>query len=151
MKTTDHLEENLRHKNLRVTSARKVIFEILQNSDRALSPKEVCEFLKRTTKLQADTASVYRNLTLFSEIGLTHRLQSGKYTLCQHGEDHSHHTGHEHMHIVATCTSCGKTQEVPSHDRNLCNLAGGFKTYIEGFSTFTGITLAGYCEACSKN
>jgi|GEM_PF-1485826 len=149
MKNTDQLEDSLRQKKLRITNARKVIYQILQESDCALSPRDVCEHVKKNTGLRADSASVYRNLTLFSDIGLTHKLQSGKYSVCQHEDEHHHHD-HDHMHIVATCASCGKTQEVPAHDPKLCKIANGFKKYMKDFSTFSGITLVGSCQTCSE-
>ena len=96
------LEESLKEKNLRLTNARKIIFDILKSSERPLSPKNVCDELNKMSSLNADQASVYRNLMLFSKIGLAHKLDSGKYTACQLGK----HKSKGHVHILMSCTEC---------------------------------------------
>lgn len=141
----DRLVKRLETENLRITTARKTIFDILQGSDRALSAQEVCVEIHNSTNLKADQASVYRNLSLFNSMGLAHRLQSGKYAICQQEEDHQHH----HLHIVANCSMCGKTYEAEQHPNNLCQLAEGFAKHIKGFKSFRGITLEGVCEKCN--
>ena len=142
----DRLEQKLRSESLRPTASRRIIFDILKKSERALSAQDICKKMQGSSAPKADQASVYRNLSLFSEIGLIHRLQSGRYTICQHDEDQ----GHNHMHIVADCLKCGKTFEIKSHNESLCQLAGGFKSFIKDFGSFSGITLQGRCKKCSK-
>lgn len=142
----DRLEQKLKNNNLKVTAPRKVVFDILSESKTALSPKDVCDKIISSTKLKADQASIYRNLTLFSEIGLVHRFESGKYSLCQH----DNHDGHEHMHIIANCNSCGKTYEIESHTPGLCETSKKFKSYLKDFTSFSGITFQGICVNCSK-
>lgn len=140
------LEKKLKSNKHRLTGARKAIFEILQSSTKALSPQEISREMGKATNLKADQASIYRNLSLFTEIGLAHRFQSGKYSICQHGEK----SDHAHMHIVATCTNCGKTYEVSQHTDGLCQLAGGLKCHITQFQSFSGMTLVGSCKTCSQ-
>ncbi len=142
----NRLEEKLKSENLRLTTPRKIIFDILRESETALSAQEVCDKMNDSIKFKADQASVYRNLSLFSKLGLVHRFQSGKYSLCQHGPKYSH----DHMHIVANCSHCGKTYEVQKHGEGLCQLAGQFKNFIEEFNSFSGVTLQGRCKNCSR-
>ena len=139
------LEQKLKEENLRLTTARQVIFDILKNSSTALSAQEVCKIMKGSKKLKADQASVYRNLITFTQIGIVHQISHGKYSLCQHGEKHDH----GHLHIVANCTNCDKTYEIESHDEKLCKMAGGFRMYIKDFKSFSGLTLQGQCKDCS--
>ena len=140
----NRLEQKLKQNNLRVTMARKVIFDILENSSKALSPKDVSDKMFDSKNLKADQASVYRNLALFSEIGLIHRFQSGKYSMCQHDQD----DGHKHMHIIANCEACGITYEVGSHTSGLCEISNKFTSYLKDFKSFSGITFQGLCKSC---
>ena len=144
----ERLERTLKDHHLRMTTARKAIFSILEKSPKALTPQEVCQHLDRKSPRgsNADQASVYRNLTLFSEIGLAHQVQLGRYSLCTHNEsDH-----HKHIHIMAMCSDCGNTIEAKEHSHDLCELAGQFKKYMKGFGSFSGLTLEGICRDCSN-
>jgi len=142
----NRLEQKLKNNNLKLTAPRKVVFDILNESQIALSPKDVCDRILSSKKLKADQASIYRNLTLFSEIGLVHRFDSGKYSVCQH----ENHDGHKHIHIIANCLSCGKTYEVESHSPELCDISKEFKSHLKDFTSFSGITLQGKCLSCSN-
>lgn len=141
------LEEKLKTEKLRLTEPRKIIFGLLMGSDKALSAQEVCTKMSESAKLHVDQASVYRNLILFTDLGLVHRLHSGKYAVCQHDKNYQHN----HIHVVASCFNCGKTYEVQSHGDQLCELAGKFKDFIDEFSSFKSINLQGNCNRCSNS
>lgn len=144
----ERLLSGLKQKNLRLTNARKAIFSTLIESDVALSPKEVFEdILRQNNHIKTDQVSVYRNLTLFTEIGLAHRLNDGRYAACKHS--HCSNEPHSHMHILANCSGCGKTYEVQEHTEELCNLANSMKPYLKQFSNFNGLTFQGICSSCS--
>ena len=140
------LGDVLRLKQLRVTNARQVIFSILADSEKAMSAQDVFKSIKGHSRLRTDQASVYRNLTLFAELGLVHRLQDGRYSICKHDQE-SHHN---HVHIIANCTQCGNTYEVSNHSRELCQLTRKMQTYVESFGHFSGLTLQGICRECRK-
>lgn len=140
----NRLESKLKTENLRLTSARKIIFQILQNSPKALSAQEICHKVQSSSGLKADQASVYRNLHLFSKIGLAHQLQSGKYSACSHHEE----SCHKHLHIVANCSVCGNTYE--KHDGDLSRLAGRLVELIDDFEAISDINLQGTCKKCSN-
>ena len=142
----NRLEKILKNNKLRLTQPRQLIFDILEESERALSAQDVCDKVYDVEQQKADQASVYRNLSLFSKIGLVHKLESGKYSICTHQED----PAHKHMHILASCSSCGKTYEIESHSKGLCQLSRQFKTYVKEFTSFSGITLQGNCNSCSS-
>lgn len=141
-----NLEKDLKDKGLRVTQARKTVFEVLQSSKKALSPGVICQIIESQHPGQSDQASVYRNLKLFEEMGLIHQLESGKFSICNHRHGHSKA---EHMHIVATCSNCQQTIEVEHHSKELCELASGLKGHIKSFQQFSRVTLVGLCESCS--
>ena len=139
------LEEKLKVKSLRVTKARKVIFDILRSADKPLSPKNICDKIGESIQSQADQASVYRNLSLFSEIGLIHRLDSGKYTACNHGSE----SGHNHFHLITHCLICGETQELNQNSKQAEDFISKCMSLFEGFDLCSSLTMSGRCNSCS--
>lgn len=144
---SDRLTESLKKKNLRVTAARQRIFDILSSSKMALSPKEVFQQIVDAGLTHTDQVSVYRNLSLFTEMGLTHRFQDGKYSLCKQNHDHQH----SHIHIIANCEFCGKTFEIPEHSKKMCQIAKEVQSFVESFRDFSSLTLQGSCHDCAPN
>ncbi len=142
----NQLEDKLKGKNLRLTNARKIIFEILKGSDRPLSPKDVCDELNNLSDLKADQASVYRNLMLFSKIGLAHRLQSGKYSVCQSEGRHDD----SHVHIIMSCTECTGVYELSAKSKEASQLSKQMINSIKNFSHISSLTFNGVCDTCNN-
>lgn len=143
------LVDKLKEKNLRVTNARKAIYKVLSESEKSLSVQCVYQMIKETPGVKTDKVSVYRNLSLFSEMGLVHRFQDGKYTTCSHSSEHHDHD-HQHLHILANCQKCGTTVEVDAHEPGLCDATNRLKSYVQAFSSFNGVTLDGICADCTN-
>ena len=142
----DNFTQSLKNHNLKLTSARKIVFEALSKSSRALSPKEVFQSVNDKT----DLVSVYRNLSLFAEIGVAHRFQDGRYSLCQHEHNHSHDE-HPHIHVMTNCLSCGLTKEIHKHSSDLCDIASRMSQYSEPLSGVQSIVLQGLCPDCKED
>lgn len=148
------LKDSLKNNNLRWTNARQVVFDILENSQKALSARDIFKKIEQTTDIKTDQVSVYRNLSLFSEIGLAHRMQDGRYSLCKHGQSdgahasHAHH--HDHVHIIASCDKCGRTSELEDHSDDLCHLANELKSRAKDFAKISRLTIQGTCKRCRK-
>lgn len=143
----ERLIESLKSKKMRVTEARKVIYQVLSQSDKALSVQNVFSEIQSASDIKTDKVSVYRNLSLFSELGLVHRFQDGKYSLCTHNHSDEHH---KHLHVVANCQTCGSTFEVDSHDKGICNVVNKLKALIDSFGNFDDVTFQGQCIKCSS-
>jgi Fur family ferric uptake transcriptional regulator len=145
---SDRLINTLKDNNLRVTEARKEVFRVLNESEKALSVQEVYSVIKRSSTVKTDKVSVYRNLGLFSDLGLVHRFQDGRHAICmhQHGDD-----DHNHLHIVANCMECGSTFEVGAHDKAVCNTVNKIKSLVNDFGAFTDLTFQGTCKQCLKS
>ena len=141
------LSKTLKNKNLRLTQPRRIIFDILTHSEKALSPREIFEKIKNLSSIPTDQASVYRNLTLFTELNLTHRFQDGRYSVCKQ----NHEPRHKHLHIIASCNRCGRTREIDKHSSELCKLAKNFKSFVKSFGNFSSLTMEGICENCQSN
>lgn len=142
----DEFENVLREKKMRVTQARKEIFALLQKSEKSLSPKEIFEKIQSSSG--TDLASVYRNLTLFQEIGLAHRFQDGSFSNCHH--DHHEEPGHRHIHFINHCVSCGRKDEIQSHSETVCSLASEIAKMSHSLTTLNEIVVQGLCVECDK-
>ena len=143
----NQLEKSLKTKKLRLTNARKVIFDLLAKSEKPLSPKSILDRIHQSKTIKADQASVYRNLMLFTEIGLVHRLDSGRYTMCKYNE----HDCSGHRHIIINCSVCGAIQELNHHQKDVELLTDKLTQLIDNYTDFTDITLSGKCNDCAKN
>ncbi|MCJ8276318.1 MAG: transcriptional repressor [Bdellovibrionales bacterium] len=141
----NNFTESLKSNNLKLTSARKIVFDALSKSSRALSPKEVFQAVNDKT----DLVSVYRNLSLFADIGVAHRFQDGRYSLCQHQHDHSKEAA-PHIHIITHCLDCGLTREIEKHSSELCDIATKLSKYSAPLSEVTSIVIQGNCPNCDK-
>jgi Fe2+ or Zn2+ uptake regulation protein len=142
------LSDKLKDKGLRITSARKEIFNLLEKSQSSLSPKDIYSQIKKTST--TDLVSVYRNLSLFSELGLAHRFQDGTYSSCHHGENQEHHNKHEHIHLINHCLKCGKSSEIKSHSKDICHGVNQIKKASTLLKKHQVIIIQGYCEKCDE-
>ena len=100
MNETERWLTLLEEKGGRLTGPRRVIVELLVNSDRALSPVDV--FDKARSKYpKLGLVTVYRTLEILNELGLVERVH-------QTGGCHMYlraAKGHEHIML---CTHCGR-------------------------------------------
>ena len=136
--------DRLKKNKLRVTEARKAVFQILSESEKSLSVQSVFSKIQKASGIKTDRVSVYRNLSLFSQLGLVHRFQDGKYSLCRH----EHHDGHDHLHVIATCNDCGNTFEVDSHNEAMCEAVNKLTGLMGSMKSFSGLPFQGTCKDC---
>lgn len=142
------LSQILRDHNLRKTQARKEIYELLKKSQFSLSAKEVFE--KMGDKPRTDLVSVYRNLSLFADLGLAHRFQDGKYASCDH--DHNCCSREKsQMHFINHCRSCGKSSEIKVHTKELKQIAKQLMKISEMLTSYNEILVQGLCNKCSDS
>ncbi|MDT8719108.1 transcriptional repressor [Clostridium sp. 19966] len=94
----------LKEKNIKITSARKVILNILEEADEAVSAEYVYE---KCTEIgdNINLSTVYRTLETFEEKGIVKKFNLGD-------DRYSYSISHdEHKHIVE-CNMCHKCVEV---------------------------------------
>lgn len=120
-----------------VTTPRMRLFSVLQNRP-ALTMQELIPLLDRH-----DQVTVYRNITLFEELGIVNRLRLGWQTKIELSDIFRHH--HHHF----TCVSCGKVinlPEDPTIEKHISLLAknDGYKTMDHQ------LEIRGLCPACQK-
>lgn len=91
---------------LRVTSNRLKVLELMYQKEYAISQQELTEALPPSF----DRVTLYRILNQFEENGIIHKVinPDGQqvYAVCSHECDHTHHAD-EHFHFY--CESCEKT------------------------------------------
>jgi Fe2+ or Zn2+ uptake regulation protein len=99
----DRLQDTLRAAGRRLTAQRRLILQVLEESDEHLDADALYERV-RARDPDVSLATVYRTLAVLKEIGLVeeHRL----------GEGHGHYEAvHDEPHYHFTCLRCGKVIE----------------------------------------
>lgn len=140
----DHVYEILRDNNLKLTSRRKDIIEILYNSrEHHLDIDSIYALSAEDGRKRMGLATIYRTMELFEKIGVVLRITMEKspaqYELIVH-DQLSHH------HLI--CLECGMVQEISD------SLAADFKARIEDETGFEvnekPMKIYGYCRKCKK-
>jgi Fe2+ or Zn2+ uptake regulation protein len=131
------LEAALRLSGQSLTTARKTVFEALQDTE----PLTMSELVARCPSV--NRASVYRTVAMYEQLGIVQRLQTGwKYKLELTGAFHEHH------HHV-TCLLCGNSFVVPEDEiieRHLKRLASDMGFRLERHQ----LELQGHCVICQE-
>ncbi len=137
----------LRKKGFRITRPRRLVVELLDRTDTALSAYEIKEALDKSSET-ADVVSIYRILDCLEENGLVHRvMNSGKVSKCLlEPEEHCHRDQVDHCHHLLICKACGVIQE--AH----CEGVGEMIRALEGKSDFRilshSLEFSGLCGQC---
>ncbi len=130
----------LKESNVKITSERREIIAVLQDSKLPLSPADIFFRIKPVLP-KANLTTVYRNLEMLEGLGLVKRQAFNKtnfsYELIN---DRSHH-----HHII--CRNCGKVE-------NLENISEKFINEISKNTNFKiedhNLEFFGLCEKCSN-
>lgn len=127
----------LRDHNVSITESRMQLFRTLLDAEKPLKNGEVA---KRTP--QVDRVSIYRNLKLFSQLGITHTIIQGWTPLTELAEPFKPH--HHHM----TCEQCGTVIAI---EDDLLENALDTVVSRHNFTLHKHIVeLSGICSNCSR-
>ncbi len=121
-----NIEKIINVKNIKLTSARKAILEILISSDKPLSYEDI------KNELSMDKATFYRNITKFEEENIINSFESNdkkRYFEIQKTK---------HSHFI--CTTCSKIECI--HERLDLNLVN---------YQVDNIIIKGICPKCLEN
>jgi Fur family ferric uptake transcriptional regulator len=140
--STEHitqLKTVLAANNYHVTKAREATFRLLISPE----PQTMSEILLKA-KGTVDRVSVYRNIELFEQLGIAHRIYVGwKYKLELSDQFMAHH---HHM----SCLLCGKVIDIDD-EKHIDDFIGeitrryGFKPRRHQFE------IDGYCMKCQSS
>ena len=136
--SSDRLQDRLRAGGRRLTSQRRLILRVLEESNGHLDAEALYERVKARDP-DVSLATVYRTLAVLREIGLVeeHHL----------GEDHGHYEAvQDKPHYHFACLHCGNVIEfdtplVAQVEQELCEQEG---VHV----TSTHVHVSGYCTQC---
>ena len=101
---TDNLRAVLKQSGYSLTKPRKLVFDLLLQG----RPMSMSELVSESGH-KVDRASIYRTVSLFEKLGITHRVNTGwKYKIELSDAFIGHH---HHMH----CTNCGQITTLPAN------------------------------------
>lgn len=132
--SVDEALMTLKEHGYKTTGKRAEILGYFDCHSQYVSGKELIVHLQKDSPgLSYDT--VYRNLALFSELGILEETEFNgekKYQLCA--------TGYHHHHLI--CLSCGKTKTVDGCPIQSLPAVDGFQVTDHKFEIY------GYCKQC---
>ena len=98
----------LEKKNLRITSQRRAIIDVVFGTDQHFNAEQLLEWARKIDS-SVSRATVYRTLPLLTESGLVHEMDFGKdYKI--YDPNYADHPNHNHI----ICDDCDKVVEFES-------------------------------------
>lgn len=146
MSNIEFLKNILVKKGYKLTTQRRVVYEILVEQENShLCPEEIFEFVKNKYP-EIGLATIYRTLQLFEEIGIVYKINFNdgcyRYELNAQNKDEKH----RHHHLI--CKKCGKIIEVKE------DLLNSLEEVIEKQYDFEihnhSLKFTGVCSQCKK-
>ncbi|MBW1744460.1 MAG: transcriptional repressor [Deltaproteobacteria bacterium] len=133
------IEKQLPNSNLRITPQRKVILEELGMADSHLTADEVYKMVRaRLPRISLGT--VYRNLEIFSRLGMIHKLELGGMQKRFDGKTQ------DHYHL--RCLRCGRIDDVPMEPQTV------LEESVEGLTDYKvlghRLEFVGLCLTCRE-
>jgi Fur family ferric uptake transcriptional regulator len=123
-----------------LTAQRRLLLDLIRDADGHIDAKEL--YRRASTRDESiGSATVYRSLNLFKELGLVDEVRLGKIRCCY---EIKQSPGHQHV----VCQGCGKVIEFQNpHFQKLIKAVQrehGFKI------TKAELCLEGYCPECEE-
>ncbi|MGB1381198.1 MAG: Fur family transcriptional regulator [Ilumatobacteraceae bacterium] len=131
------LEDILRERDFRLTRPRRVVWEVLSESERHLSAAEIAEEVHRRDP-GINVSSVYRTLALLAELDL---VRESRLT-----ETSTWEPAHADAVIHLVCENCGATRH---HDAALVeDLRAQISATADFAPSVIDVRVLGTCAAC---
>ncbi len=110
---TRYALETLKNEGFKITKQRQMIVELLAKTEKALSPYDMRDTLKKQ-KINADVVTIYRILETLEKLSLAHKvLALNGYIRCNTDEITK---GKTLCHHYLLCKNCHKVDEVEGED-----------------------------------
>jgi Fur family transcriptional regulator, ferric uptake regulator len=137
----DELELTLRARGHRVTQPRRAVWAVLQEAGGHLTVEDIVDRVQANGS-SPDTASVYRTLALFEELGLARMSRLGDTDAGRWELAHPD----EHFHLV--CEVCGDV------DHHVGSLVAQIREHLQEGHGFepreVELTVTGRCTRCQE-
>ena len=146
MSNIDFLKNTLVDKGYKLTTQRRIVFEILIKQENShLCPEEIFELVKNKYP-EIGLATIYRTLQLFEEIGIVYKINFNEG--CYRYELNIQNKGKKHRHHHLICEKCGKIIEVKE------DLLNSLEEVIEKQYDFEihnhSLKFTGVCSKCKE-
>lgn len=136
---SSNVRDTLREHDLRNTSCREDVLDILTKNNSALSHGEI----ERELGSRFDRVTIYRTLKTFVDKGIIHKVldeEGLRYAICK---DQCSGPKHQHDHIHFKCTICGLTNCIENISIPSISLPAGYQ------SSETSLLIQGVCPHCN--
>jgi Fe2+ or Zn2+ uptake regulation protein len=132
----------LQAQGYKATNPRKLVLEVLEETEKPLSPYDIQRILRARGKY-LNHVTIYRILGLLCSLNLAHKmLSSGGFVKCSLDAV-------EGCHRFMVCQDCGAIQEFA--DKGLCQKENEFARNL-GFHTEHHLSeFSGLCSDCSES
>jgi Fe2+ or Zn2+ uptake regulation protein len=131
--------EALQVNGYKATKPRKLVLEVLEETERPLSPYDIQGIL-RTRGKHLNHVTIYRILDLLCSLNLAHKVLShGGFVRCSLGAT-------EGCHRLMVCRQCGAIKEFA--DRELCREEKAFTEDLGFYTEHHFSEFSGLCSSC---
>jgi Fur family zinc uptake transcriptional regulator len=131
----------LQAQGYKMTKPRRLVLEILEETQQPLSPYDIQRTLKKQDKY-LNHVTIYRILDLFCRLNLVHKLpSSGGFVKCSLGKK-------EGCHRFMVCRQCGAIQEFA--DEGLCHEESKFAQNLDFHTEYHLSETYGLCSNCYR-
>jgi Fe2+ or Zn2+ uptake regulation protein len=128
----------LQGQGYKATKPRKLVLEVLEETEKPLSPYDIQGILRARGK-SINRVTIYRILNLLCDLNLAHKmLSSGGFVKCSLNTT-------EGCHRFMVCQHCGAIREFA--DKELCKEENAF---AEDFGFYTEHHLSEFSGLCSR-
>lgn len=138
------VRELLRKNGIKATNGRKIIYGILEKSEKPLNAEEIFIICKQSYD-KVDLSTVYRTLELFEGIGLVDRMNLGddKFSYIMKRDEHKH---------MLECRICHKEIEIDCPVRQVKEMLKNQTGFtFEDCDALLKDKIEGVCKECSKD
>ena len=140
--------KTLKKADFKITRQRQMIVELLDKTDKALSPYDMRDMLKKQ-KIKADVVTIYRVLETLEKLSLAHKvLAVNGYIRCNTEEIGMQKAGKNFCHHYLLCKNCHKIDEVEGED--LSKLEKKITTEKKFQIDSHYLEFMGLCSDCQK-
>ncbi|MGM0379043.1 MAG: Fur family transcriptional regulator [Bacillota bacterium] len=134
----EKIKTRLNENGYRFTNQRKMIIDLLMNTNDHLTIKQICNSIQDPNLGQA---TVYRNIKLFSNLDIIRKLNFGKYDFYELDMDKRNH-----HHLI--CSECGKILEIDF--KSLMDLKKEIQQKYDFEISYCNLKFFGMCKNCKE-